>query len=137
MNSILGFAQVLKNDPHVPLTATQRQSVELILSAGDHLLELINDILDLSRIETGKLSISPEIILVDSVIEEVVAIIKSIAVKLGLMHGNAEKRYEQTVVYFLAFTVKANVDISVCPVLFAAYFADGFSNQILIISYHI
>ena len=99
MNSILGFAQVLKNDPHVPLTATQRQSVELILSAGDHLLELINDILDLSRIETGKLSISPEIILVDSVIEEVVAIIKSIAVKYGV---TVTDKFVQSGVYIMA-----------------------------------
>ncbi|MBF8275729.1 MAG: sensor hybrid histidine kinase [Candidatus Brocadiaceae bacterium] len=99
MNSILGFAQVLKNDPHVPLTATQRQSVELILSSGDHLLELINDILDLSRIETGKLSISPEIILVDSVIEEVVAIIKSIAVKYGV---TVTVKFVQSGVYIMA-----------------------------------
>lgn len=81
LNSILGFAQVLKNDPNVPLTNMQRQSVELILSSGNHLLELINDILDLSRIETGMLSVSPEIVLVDSVIAEVIAIIKSFAEK--------------------------------------------------------
>ena len=99
MNSILGFAQVLKNDPHVPLTDTQRQSVELILSSGDHLLELINDILDLSRIETGKLSISPEIILVDSVIEEVVAIIKSIAVKYEV---TVTDKFVQSGVYIMA-----------------------------------
>ncbi len=99
MNSILGFAQVLKNDPHVPLTATQRQSVELILSAGDHLLELINDILDLSRIETGRLSVSPEIVLVDSVIEEVVAIIKSIAVKYDVM---VTCKFVQSGVYVVA-----------------------------------
>ena len=99
MNSILGFAQVLKNDPHVPLTDTQRQSVELILSSGDHLLELINDILDLSRIETGKLSVSPEIILVDSVIEEVVAIIKSIAVKYDV---TVTDKFVQSGVYIMA-----------------------------------
>lgn len=81
MNSILGFAQLLKNDTNLPLMDTQRQSVELILSSGNHLLALINDILDLSRIEAGRLSLSPEIVLVDCVIEEVVASIKSIAVK--------------------------------------------------------
>ena len=99
MNSILGFAQVLKNDPHVPLTESQRQSVGLILNSGDHLLELINDILDLSRIETGRLSVSPEIILVDSVIEEVVSIIKSIAVKYGV---TITDKFVQSGVYIMA-----------------------------------
>ena len=99
MNSILGFAQVLKNDPHVTLADTQRQSVELILSSGNHLLELINDILDLSRIETGKLSISSEIILVDSVMEEVIAIIISIAAKYGV---TIIDKFAQSGVYIIA-----------------------------------
>lgn len=99
MNSILGFAQVLKNDTNLPLLDTQRQSVELILSSGDHLLELINDMLDLSRIETGRLSVIPEIILVDSVIEEVVAIMKSIAVKYDV---TVTDKCAQSGVYIMA-----------------------------------
>ena len=81
MNSILGFAQVLKSDPVTPLTDAQNQCVELMLSSGNHLLALINDVLDLSRIESGRISISPEIFLLDTVIAEVVAIFESVARK--------------------------------------------------------
>ena len=51
MNAIFGYAQVLRDD--LALTDDQRRSVETILQSGDHLLELINDVLDLARIESG------------------------------------------------------------------------------------
>jgi PAS domain S-box-containing protein len=55
MNAILGFAQILELDPLKP---DQLDSVHEIHRAGDHLLELINELLDLSRIESGKMSIA-------------------------------------------------------------------------------
>ena len=60
LNAILGFAQLLESDPVEPLSASQNESVEQILQAGWHLLELINEVLDLSRIEAGKLQLSLE-----------------------------------------------------------------------------
>jgi len=60
LNAILGFGQLLECDPQYPLPAPQQENVGLILQAGRHLLELINEILDLSRIEAGKFSLSLE-----------------------------------------------------------------------------
>lgn len=53
MNSILGFAQLLSNNKQQPLSEKQALYVEQISKGGKHLLELINDVLDLSRIESG------------------------------------------------------------------------------------
>ena len=52
MNAILGYAQILGSDS--ALSAMQRQAVRTIETSGDHLLSLINDVLDLSRIEAGR-----------------------------------------------------------------------------------
>ena len=54
LNAMLGFGQLLDYNPKEPLTPSQRDHVQQILKAGDHLLELINDILDLATIEAGK-----------------------------------------------------------------------------------
>ena len=54
MNAILGFAQLLDGDQVQPLTNRQRGRVQQILTAGSHLLGLINDVLDLARVEAGR-----------------------------------------------------------------------------------
>jgi len=55
LNAILGFAQVLIRDPH--LTAPQRDSLTTIQRSGEHLLSLINDILDMAKIEAGRMNV--------------------------------------------------------------------------------
>jgi len=60
MNSVLGFSQILMTDPDSPLTDDQMESAQQISNAGNHLLELINDVLDLSRIEAGKVELRIE-----------------------------------------------------------------------------
>ena len=57
LNGILGYAQLLKRDD--ALTETQRAGLDVIEGSGMHLLTLINDILDLSKIEAGKLEVQP------------------------------------------------------------------------------
>lgn len=79
LNAILGFSQVLELDPESPLTVSQQESVTEILKAGNHLLDLINEVLDLSKIESGKLSISIESVSIKSVMEETFSIIKPFA----------------------------------------------------------
>lgn len=81
MNAILGFSQLLEIDFENPLTAAQRNYVKEIMKAGNHLLELINEVLDLAKIESGKLSISIEPVLIKPMIEEVVSLMKPIADK--------------------------------------------------------
>lgn len=61
LNAVLGFAQLLDLDP---LTVDQREAVAQIRTGGRHLLDLINDILDISRVEAGRLSLSMESVLV-------------------------------------------------------------------------
>ncbi|HAV64783.1 MAG TPA: hypothetical protein DCY13_20745, partial [Verrucomicrobiales bacterium] len=55
MNAILGYSQILKRDHELP--GRHRQSVETIEKSGDHLLAMINDILDLSKIEAGRMEL--------------------------------------------------------------------------------
>ncbi len=71
LNAILGFSELLSNQTAGPLADKQRRFVEHIHSAGSHLLKLINDILDLSKIEAGKVEFSYEHFLLDGAIEEV------------------------------------------------------------------
>lgn len=58
LNVILGFAQILNSDPS--LQAQQREYVRIMERSGDHLLHLINDILDLSKIEASRITLEPE-----------------------------------------------------------------------------
>jgi PAS domain S-box-containing protein len=71
LNAILGFAQLLARDTREPLSSRHKQRVEHILKGGEHLLRLINDILDLSRIEAGGVPISMEPVSVADVLAEV------------------------------------------------------------------
>jgi PAS domain S-box-containing protein len=57
LNAILGFSEILQLDPRWPLVPAQRDQVQHIKRAGDHLLSMINDLLDLSRIESGMLKL--------------------------------------------------------------------------------
>jgi PAS domain S-box-containing protein len=57
MNAMLGFSQILLRDPD--LTAQQRQHLDIINRSGEHLLALINDILEMSKIESGRMTLSP------------------------------------------------------------------------------
>jgi len=60
LNAMLGFAQLLELDPRHPLSMEQQPWVTQIQQAGWHLLEMINDVLDLSRIESGNLRLQVE-----------------------------------------------------------------------------
>ena len=58
LNAVLGFSQLMEMDTREPLTAEQRRRVGFIRDAGTHLLEMIGELLDLTRIESGKLALS-------------------------------------------------------------------------------
>jgi PAS domain S-box-containing protein len=81
MNAILGFAQILELDPLKP---DQLDSVHEIHRAGDHLLELINELLDLSRIESGKMSIFLQPVSVKSAIAGATQIIQPLLKANGI-----------------------------------------------------
>ena len=78
MNAILGFAQLLELDQ---LSTDQREAVGHILHGGRHLLELINEVLDLSRIEAGRLSLSTEPVAVAQALRETMELVRPLATK--------------------------------------------------------
>lgn len=80
MNAILGFAQLLDAaDP--PLVAAQQQDVKEILRAGQHLLELINELLDLARIEAGRMDISIEPVFVRSILDQCMQMVEPLLLR--------------------------------------------------------
>lgn len=81
MNAILGFSQLLESDERQPLSEDQHDSVHEILHAGRHLLELINEVLDLARIEAGKITVSLEAVSVQDTLAECLALINPLAAK--------------------------------------------------------
>ncbi len=76
MNSILGFAQLLELGE---LTEAQTKSVRHILRSGKHLLDLINEVLDIARIEAGKVSISVEAVSAQEIINDCMETIQPLA----------------------------------------------------------
>ena len=83
LSAILGFAQLIESGSPAP-TPSQSRSVDQILQAGWYLLELINEILDLALIESGKLSLSLEPISLAEVMHECQAMIEPQAQKRGI-----------------------------------------------------
>ena len=59
LNAIIGFAQLLESDPGTPLNTEQMEYTEQIISSGRHLLGLINEVLELARIESGHYQLTP------------------------------------------------------------------------------
>ena len=119
LNTILGFAQLLEMDAVEP---AERESVERILKGGHHLLQLINEVLDISRIEAGTLSLSLEPVHLTASIAEALDLIEPLARQEGL-HVRAElsdlegawvcadrQRLKQVLLNLLANAVKYNVE---------------------------
>lgn len=84
LNGILGMAEILLEEIRGPLNDRQRRMVAVVESSGKHLLSLINDILDLSKIEAGKLDLNFEQIIVVDVCQTSLAFIKEPAAKKGI-----------------------------------------------------
>ena len=82
MNAILGFAQVLERDPN--LSPEQAKFVQIINRSGNHLLKLINDVLDMSKIETGSLLINKTTFSFYDMINDIEIIFKSHSAGKGL-----------------------------------------------------
>jgi len=83
LNAILGFAQLMESASPLP-TDSQKESIAQILQAGWHLLKLINEILDLAVIESGKVSLSPESVSLAEVMYECQAMMEPQAQQRGI-----------------------------------------------------
>jgi PAS domain S-box-containing protein len=94
LNAVLGFAQLLTSDPDEPLSASQQESVDQILQAGWHLLKLINEVLDLSRIESGKLSLEMRNVAVLPLLEDCMRLVAPMAAQQSISVALDEARIE-------------------------------------------
>jgi len=70
LNSVLGFSQILIEDTEQPLSEDQKESVDHIRQAGSHLLTLVDEVLDLSKVESGDLGLSIEDVALRPLLEE-------------------------------------------------------------------
>jgi len=84
LNSILGFADVMLEELDGPLTDYMNNDLRLIQKNGQHLLHLINDVLDMAKIEAGRMNLHPENFKVHSVMDEVVSITSTLASEKNL-----------------------------------------------------
>jgi len=130
LGAILGFAQLLESGVPQP-TVAQKRSIEQILKAGWYLLELINEILDLALIESGKLSLSLETVSLSEVMQECEAMTEPQAKKRGISmvftpfeipySVNADRtRVKQVIINLLSNAIKYNkaggtVIVTCCP----------------------
>jgi len=83
LNAIIGYSEMLEEDARDSGNAPFAADLQKIRSAGKHLLGLINDVLDLSKVEAGKMKLYLETFKVDGVVEEVVATAQPLAEKNG------------------------------------------------------
>ena len=89
LNAILGFSEVLQNGIAGPLQSRQIEYVGLIRQSGEHLLHVINEILDLARIDAGKLELHEEVINPRRLIDSCIALVTDRA-NAGLLHLSVE-----------------------------------------------
>lgn len=118
LNAILGFAQVLEQGLEAPLTTRQLECVTHILQGGRHLLALINEVLDLSAIEAGRLDIEMEALPLAPLLKECQALVSPQAVdrQVALSTDNAgqyhvrgdRKRLKQVLLNLLSNGIKYN-----------------------------
>ena len=84
LNAIIGFSELLHDGAVGPVGDKQQEFLGDILTSGRHLLQLINDILDLSKVEAGKMEFYPEPLALGAVLAEVVSILRPTAAGKGL-----------------------------------------------------
>ena len=117
LNAILGFGQLLEaarlDEPH-------RSSVRHILTSGRHLLALVNEVLEISRIESGELAVCPEAVHLRPIVDDAVDLVSPIAggrgvrvsahVEAGLWARADPQRLKQVLLNLLSNAVKYNRD---------------------------
>ena len=89
LNAMLGFAQLLSLDRKPALAEHQRAWAGQIQQAGWHLLHMINDTLDLSRIESGMLKLEPVALELEPLVSAALAMVEPAAEKRGLQHRSS------------------------------------------------
>ncbi|WP_407282313.1 PAS domain S-box protein [Methanolobus sp. WCC1] len=114
LNSVIGFSQVLNDKIFGDLNEKQSHYVSNILNSGTHLLKLINDILDVSKIESGNMEFYPEPMNMPEVLEEITVLMeplikeKHIDFKTNIELGNTEVNADKTKIKQILYNLLSN-----------------------------
>jgi signal transduction histidine kinase len=84
LNAIIGFSQVLKERMYGELNPRQADYVDDVLSSGQHLLNLINDILDLAKVEAGRMELQPSTFALPDLLENAMSMVRERATRQGI-----------------------------------------------------
>jgi PAS domain S-box-containing protein len=87
LNAIIGFSELLEQEIPGPLTQRQAEYVEYVIGSGRHLLSLVNDVLDLSKVEAGRMELSREWNQLEPVIDAARGSVEPMAQKRGVVLG--------------------------------------------------
>jgi len=122
LNAVLGFAQMLQFDPKAPLSPTQNESIECILAGGNHLLELVNEILDLAKIEADQMPLYIEDVNANAIVADCISLSRPLGEARGIVIIDQfstdpiftlrtdRLRFKQSVINLLSNAVKYNRD---------------------------
>ena len=122
MNAILGFSEHMIDDSDNPLNEEQQDSAQEILSAGQHLLKLIEDVLDLAKIESGRVALSIESVEVPKVVAECLQLSRSFRTPVSVTFNDEvsdrslppilvdRTRLKQVMINLLSNAMKFNVE---------------------------
>ncbi len=83
INAVIGYSTIMLDNIYGPLNAKQKEGLQRTLKAARHLLELVNDVLDLSKIEAGKIELSLQPVLFPSLIEDLFITVRPLADEYG------------------------------------------------------
>jgi protein-histidine pros-kinase len=131
LNGIIGFSEFLVDEKPGPLNPKQSEYLTDILNSGRHLLQLINDVLDLAKVEAGKLELIPEVFTLGKAVEEVCGVAKPLAQKRSItvridsgepLTANLDQqKFKQVIYNLLSNAIKfteegGQVDVVLSPV---------------------
>ena len=85
INAVIGYSTLMLDGIYGPLNAKQREGLQRTLKAARHLLELVNDVLDLSKIEAGKIELSVQPVMFPALIEDLFVTVRPLADEYGSM----------------------------------------------------
>jgi signal transduction histidine kinase/ActR/RegA family two-component response regulator len=121
LNAVIGFSEVLLQRMFGDVNERQEEYLRDILNSGKHLLELLNEILDLSKVEAGRMELEPSVFPVGAVIEHTIALVRERATRHGItltcdidpeldLIESDELRFKQVVLNLLSNAVKFTPD---------------------------
>jgi len=120
LNAILGFGELMETDADEPLSETQADNIHEVIHAGKHLLEMVNEVLDLSRIESGKLEVSLEPLYLEPLVAQCISQLQPLAAqrnisvtqevnKLSILKAD-QTRLKQVLLNLLSNAIKYNYE---------------------------